>query len=171
MPDADAPFTYPDVGATRATPFPQGYHQFRERKLIGHGRDLFDRAAAHILSFGIHKGVGFLPRTETRIALQGTEITVRISVGPFGVDAPCRVVYVIDEPNRAGFAYGTLPGHPEIGEELFAVEYEPDSGAVYGVIAAFSRPGAWYVRAAGPIARAAQRLAARWYLSTLPTGS
>ena len=27
--------------------------------------------------------------------------------------APCRVVYVIDEPDVRGFAYGTLPGHPE----------------------------------------------------------
>ena len=28
--------------------------------------------------------------------------------GPFRVKAPARVVYVIDEPNRKGFAYGTL---------------------------------------------------------------
>jgi uncharacterized protein (UPF0548 family) len=36
-------------------------------------------------------------------------------------DVPCRVVYVVDEPRRAGFAYGTLPGHPEIGGERVGV--------------------------------------------------
>ena len=39
---------------------------------------------------------------------------------------PARVVYVIDEPLRKGFAYGTLPGHPETGEEAFIVEYRDD---------------------------------------------
>jgi hypothetical protein len=29
------------------------------------------------------------------------------------IDAVCRVVAVIDEPDRFGFAYGTLPDHPE----------------------------------------------------------
>ena len=35
---------------------------------------------------------------------------------------PARVVYVVDEPARRGFAYGTLHGHPESGEEAFLVE-------------------------------------------------
>ena len=44
----------------------------------------------------------------------GSEVIVHL--GP--VRAPCRVVYVVDEPDRRGFAYGTLPGHPEIDGEL-----------------------------------------------------
>ena len=52
---------------------------------------------------------------------------------------PARVVYVIDEPDRKGFAYGTLPGHPERGEESFIVEYRDDD-SVWLVIRAFSRP-------------------------------
>jgi uncharacterized protein (UPF0548 family) len=35
--------------------------------------------------------------------------------------APCRVIYTITEPRRKGFAYGTLPGHPESGEEAFTI--------------------------------------------------
>lgn len=52
---------------------------------------------------------------------------------------PARVVYVIDEPDRKGFAYGTLPGHPERGEEAFVVERRADD-SVWLVIRAFSRP-------------------------------
>jgi uncharacterized protein (UPF0548 family) len=44
----------------------------------------------------------------------GTDVLAHL--GPIRV--PCRVVYVLDEPERRGFAYGTLPGHPESGEEL-----------------------------------------------------
>jgi uncharacterized protein (UPF0548 family) len=52
---------------------------------------------------------------------------------------PARVVYVVDEPDRKGFAYGTLPGHPERGEEAFIVERRSDE-SVWLVIRAFSRP-------------------------------
>ena len=53
----------------------------------------------------------------------------------------CRIVYVIDEPNTFGFAYGTLTEHVEIGEERFKVEFDPDSGEIWYDIFAFSRPG------------------------------
>ena len=68
----------------------------------------------------------------------------------------CRVVSVVDEPNRFGFAYGTLPGHAECGEELFLVEKTED-GAVRYIIKAFSRPRIWMARLGYPIARAQQR--------------
>ncbi|MDO3646050.1 DUF1990 family protein [Nocardia mangyaensis] len=168
MPERSAPFTYPEVGATRTT-MPAGYHRFRRRRRIGHGRDLFDRAAAHIREFGMQKGVDIFDRADTEIAEPGTELTVRLGLGPLVITAPCRVVYVLADPNRSGFAYGTLPGHPEIGEELFAVEYDPADDTVYGLVTAFSRPGTWYVRLGGPAVRMIQRWFAIRYLRTLPT--
>ncbi len=78
--------------------------------------------------------------------------------------APCRVVYVIDEPDIRGFAYGTLPGHPESGEERFAVRYDPNTSAVYAEVAAFSRPGTWWSKAGGPFVVMAQRVIANRYL-------
>ncbi|MFE3541345.1 DUF1990 family protein [Nocardia sp. NPDC059177] len=170
MPEKSAPLTYPDVGATRAT-LPAGYHRFRHHRPIGHGRDLFERAATHILDFGMQKGVGIFRHADTATAVPDTDLTVFLGVGPLGITAPCRVVYVLDEPDRRGFAYGTLPGHPEIGEELFAVEYDPADDTVYGLVTAFSRPGAWYVRLGGPIVRLIQRWFADRYLRTLPTGT
>ena len=59
--------------------------------------------------------------------------------GPASLRIPVRVVYLIDEPTRRGFAYGTLPGHPESGEEAFIVEQREDE-SVWLTIRAFSRP-------------------------------
>ncbi|MFI8973254.1 DUF1990 family protein [Nocardia asteroides] len=169
MSEKPAPFTYPDVGATRAG-FPAGYQRLRHTRSLGHGRALFEQAAAHIFAFGMQKGVGIFAHADTDTAEAGTELTIRLGVGPLGIVAPCRVVYVLHEPNRRGFAYGTLPGHPAIGEELFAVEYDPTDDSVRGLVTAFSRPGTWYTRVGGPVARGFQRWFAHRYLSTLPTG-
>ena len=80
------------------------------------------------------------------------------------LEAPCRVVYVVDEPDVRGFAYGTLPGHPECGEERFAVRYDPNTSAVFAEVTAFSRPATWWVKVGGPFVRAAQRIMAKRYL-------
>ncbi|MEV6136906.1 DUF1990 domain-containing protein [Nocardia sp. NPDC051990] len=163
----DPPFTYTEVGATKGVP-PAGYHRFRLRRRIGYGRALFERAGAEILAYRMQKGTRIFRDADTPTAEPGTRLTMRLGVGPIGITAPCRVVYILDEPDRRGFAYGTLPGHPEIGEELFAVEYDPTDDTVYGLVTAFSRPGAWYVRLGGPAVRAIQRIIAGKYIDTLP---
>jgi uncharacterized protein (UPF0548 family) len=71
-----------------------------------------------------------------------------------------RIVYVIDEPRRFGFAYGTLPGHAESGEERFVVEHLEDDSVWYDV-RAFSRPRYWPARIAYPVTRMLQKLFAR----------
>ena len=71
----------------------------------------------------------------------------------------CRIVYVIDERapiRRFGFAYGTLPGHVESGEERFMIEWLADDTVWYD-LRAFSRPRFWLVRLAAPLARGLQR--------------
>lgn len=166
----DPPFTYAEIGATKEV-LPAGYHRFRLRRRIGSGRALFVRTGAEILAYRMQKGTGIFREADTPTAEPGTRLTVRLGVGPVGITAPCRVVYVLDEPDRRGFAYGTLPGHPEIGEELFAVEYDSTDESVYGLVTAFSRPGAWYVRLGGPVVRAIQRIIAGKYIDTLPTSA
>jgi uncharacterized protein (UPF0548 family) len=49
------------------------------------------------------------------------------------------VVYTVEEADRREFAYGTLPGHPEQGEEAFMVMIR-STGDVRIRIRAFSRP-------------------------------
>jgi uncharacterized protein (UPF0548 family) len=65
----------------------------------------------------------------------------------------CRVVYVVDEPARFGFAYGTLRGHLLHGEERFLVEHNLADDTVCFDILAFSRPARLLARLGYPIVR------------------
>jgi hypothetical protein len=80
----------------------------------------------------------------------------------FHQKAPVRVIYVIDEPHRKGFAYGTLPGHPESGEEAWVLHYAED-GSIWLTIRAFSRPSAFKWWLVYPVLRIAQRMYTRRY--------
>lgn len=75
---------------------------------------------------------------------------------------PCQVVYSRVGPDAAGFAYGTLPGHPESGEEFFLLERFGDE--VRFTVRAFSRPGSWLPRVAGPVGRRLQHIMTTRYL-------
>ncbi|MCU1414308.1 MAG: hypothetical protein JWN80_1648 [Microbacteriaceae bacterium] len=103
-------------------------------------------------------GVAFVAPGDT--ALLG------VPFGPFRVKAPARVVYVIDEPNRKGFAYGTLRGHPEDGEESFVVDRTED-GSVWLEIRAFSRPASRFWWVVYPVLRVSQAFYTRRYFATL----
>jgi uncharacterized protein (UPF0548 family) len=76
------------------------------------------------------------------------------------------VVYVVDEPERFGFAYGTLPGHPEDGEEAFLVEREGTSSVRF-IIRVFSRPADPLVKLVAPAARIVQTRMTTKYLRAL----
>ena len=73
---------------------------------------------------------------------------------------------MVDEPRRRGFAYGTLPDHPEVGEEAFIVSRDEDD-SVFLDITAFSRPGSLLVRISGPGGRAVQSIATKRYVRAL----
>ena len=72
---------------------------------------------------------------------------------------PCRVVFceLSGDSNRAAFAYGTLRGHAERGEERFAVRFDPASNEVLYSIAAFSRPASLFSKLGYPFARSLQK--------------
>ena len=70
------------------------------------------------------------------------------------------------EPDRVGFAYGTLPGHPERGEELFAVSLGDDDH-VRLEVRAFSRPATWWVRLGAPVGRRVQDRITDRYVAAL----
>ncbi len=154
--------TYSEVGAT-ATRCPPGYHHLRTASVIGRGRARFEEAAREGMRFGMLRGAGLRVQATTETAEVGTDVLVQL--GP--VTAPCRVVYVVDEPNRRGFAYGTLPGHAESGEELFLVRYDPATEEVTAEVAAFSRHATWWSRLGAPVTSLMQRLIAQRYLRAL----
>jgi len=56
---------------------------------------------------------------------------------------PCRIIYVLEENGEVekfGFAFGTLPGHSEEGEERFTVEWRHADDSVWYELLAFARP-------------------------------
>ncbi|UVO10886.1 DUF1990 domain-containing protein [Mycobacterium sp. SVM_VP21] len=157
----DLPLTYAEVGAT-ATTLPAGYHHLELSAPIGRGRQRFEQAGDAVLRWGMHRGAGVGVRVEadSDVAEVDTVALVRLGL----MSAPCRVVYVVNEPDRRGFAYGTLSGHPESGEELFSVRYDPTDETVYAQVRAFSRPATWWTKVGGPVARLTQRVIAKRYL-------
>ena len=96
----------------------------------------------------------------TEVAEVGALVLGRL--GP--IPAPCRVVYVLDAPTARGFAYGTLPGHAECGEERFAVRYDRASGSVYAEVVAFSRHATWWSRLGAPVTAFVQRVVTKRYV-------
>lgn len=169
LPSADpdtytgTPFTYSEVGGTAREVMPAGYHHVDVEEPIGTGVDLFERAAAKILAWDMHRGAGLTVRATSPRAVVDAVVVLRL--GP--VRIPCRVVDLIDEPHRRGFAYGTLPGHPESGEESFSVRRDVETDTVYAVIRAFSRPGNRLVALGGPLNRTTQRIATGRYVAAL----
>lgn len=170
--DRAAEPTYPEVGATRAlalgerTEPPAGYHYLSRTARAGHGDAAFSRAREVVLGWGMqHRAGAALYPPEVRPE-RGRTALVITRIGPVSIAAPCRVVWRLDDERRAGFGYGTLPGHPECGEEAFLVARD-ESDDVWVSVLAFSRPGTWYTRLAGPLNRLLQRGITARYLSAI----
>jgi uncharacterized protein (UPF0548 family) len=159
---AALPLTYAEVGAT-AGPLPAGYHHVQKSAVIGRGRRRFEEAAEEGMRWGMLRGAGLRVEATSEVATVGSEVMVHM--GP--VRAPCRVVYVVDEPDRRGFAYGTLPGHAESGEERFVVRYDPATDEVYAEVTAFSRHATWWSRLSSPVTSVIQRVVTARYLRAL----
>ena len=68
--------------------------------------------------------------------------------------------------DERGFAYGTLPGHPESGEEAFLVRLEPGGDVVF-TLRVFARLASPLARLGGPVSTVVQRLATERYLTVV----
>jgi uncharacterized protein (UPF0548 family) len=114
-----------------------------------------------VMTWGVKRRAGFrVERAHEGEASPG-ELVV-LHAGP--VSEPVEVVYVIDEPGRRGFAYGTMLGHPLVGEELFVVERRGTE--TWLRIRSFSNvAGGW--RLISPLVRIAQRITHSRYLRAL----
>jgi uncharacterized protein (UPF0548 family) len=154
--------TYRNVGATRHGPLPAGYNHLHRTTRIGQGRAVFEAAGTAVTTWRMHRGSGVRLRASAGHAEPGTRVEVSVGVGPLRIGAPCEVIWTVYEKDRTGFAYGTLAGHPETGEESFVVDLH-DDGSVWFTVLAFSRPAAWYSRLGGPVVPVLQH----WYARRL----
>ena len=151
-------FSYPEVGATKGDP-PVGYTVDHNRTKLGEGAEIFDRAVAAIKDWS-QFDLGWV-----RIVPPGTELKVGAIAailpkhfGFWSLNA-CRVIYLIEDvtpSRRFGFAYGTLEGHVERGEERFLIEWHTQDNSVWYDILAFSQPAKMFVKLGRPLARMLQ---------------
>lgn len=162
---SSAELTYDHVGATRGA-LPPGYHHVRRSRVIGSGSDSFAAAASALMAWQVHLRSGLRVTASAAVAEPGAVVLLGAGAGALQLRAPCRVVYTLAEARRRGFAYGTLTGHPERGEEAFVVEQQEDGSVVF-TITAFSRPAAAAARAAGPLGGLIQRYITWRYLNAL----
>jgi uncharacterized protein (UPF0548 family) len=112
----------------------------------------YRRAADAILGYRIFPDsviAGVLRRAPVHV---GDTVGIRYrGLGLVHLFFAARVVAVFDGPDagvggwRAGFTYHTLRGHPELGEETFAVT-RTATGEVEVSLTAWSRPGTWLAR-------------------------
>jgi uncharacterized protein (UPF0548 family) len=159
----DLPFSYPEVGATRAVP-PPGYTVDHNRIQLGAGAAAFERAAEALRRWAMFD-IGWvrLCWPETSLAV-GATFGVAIRHFGFWSLNSARIVYLLDEDDsvrRYGFAYGTLPGHAERGEERFMVEWRREDDSVWYDLLAYSRPNHPLTWAGYPLTRMLQRRFAR----------
>jgi uncharacterized protein (UPF0548 family) len=152
-------FTYAGVGSTATSP-PAGYTVDHTRAKLGDGDQVFERGAAALARWD-HFRLGWV-ETWPQQPLICPGAVVAVVARPFGLWwlNACRIVYVVDQPGplrRFGFAYGTLPGHVESGEERFVVEWDQATGEVWYDILAFSRPRHPLARLANSCTRRIQK--------------
>ena len=125
----------------------------------------FARAVDALSLWRVHEHSGLIVRSDGPMAV-GTNVAMNARLPVAGyIDVTCRVVAVVDEPDRFGFAYGTLSVHPEQGEESFVVTRDGD--ALRFDVSAISRPANVLARLAGPIADRLQDSAAQRYLRAM----
>jgi uncharacterized protein (UPF0548 family) len=156
---AKLPFTYEPVGATAESP-PAGYVVDRTRIKLGEGEGVF-RSAIAALRRWEQFDLGWVEAWPSHTMIQKGEVVAVMgrAIGVWWLNA-CRVVYVVDEMgpvSRFGFAYGTLPGHVESGEERFLIEWDQSDNAVCYDILAFSRPHQLSARLGYPVVRRLQK--------------
>jgi uncharacterized protein (UPF0548 family) len=151
----DSDFSYSPLEITRGTST-SGYTVDHNRVLLGSGVETFSKAVTAVKQW---KMFDFdwvhLCWDHTPVEPGATVAVVVEHLGFWSMNA-CRIVYVIDEQWRYGFAYGTLAEHAERGEERFMVEWNRDDDTVWYDLFAVSKPGL-IARFAYPYVRSLQK--------------
>ena len=152
-------FSYSAVGATATTP-PAGYAVDRTRIKLGEGEAVFHSAKTALQRWEQFR-LGWVEAWSPDTPIKTGEVVAVMgrAIGLWWLNS-ARIVYVVDESgpiSKFGFAYGTLPGHVESGEERFLIEWNRADASVWYDILAFSRPNHFLTWLGFPVVRRTQR--------------
>jgi uncharacterized protein (UPF0548 family) len=162
---AERNFSYTPVGCTQDSATRErlrGWSVDHHRVVLGTGAEAFRRAKAAITAWRM-----FPPEItavfDRNVPCAGLNVAVLFDAKPLPLCLlmPARIVYAAEDSitwdgqriDRFGFAYGTLPDHPERGEERFLVEWNRDDDRVHYDLLAVSQARHWLARLAYPYTR------------------
>lgn len=146
---------------------PPGFRRFETTVRIGTGEPAWAAAVATVEGWQVKTRSGFVVSGPPGPVAAGRRYWVRMRLGPVAVAEPVEVAAVVRTADRAGFAYGTLDGHPVAGEEAFLVHRDP-AGLVFFTLRSLTRPaptGLWSVLF--PVLLLAQRYYRHRYVRTM----
>lgn len=152
---------YPEHGSTKFDVSPKNYTSDHNKISLGFGSETFDIAKAALTKWKMFdlSWVDLYSDETPIIAGKNVAVVIR-HLGFYSINN-ARIIYVIDEPQRFGFAYGTLDEHSEIGEERFMVELDDINKEVIYSLYALSRPGHILAKLGYPYVRNLQKQFAR----------
>lgn len=159
MPDVLSPDAVAGLRVAPLIPAPGDARRFSRSRVLRTG---FSAAAEDLMSWRVHERAGLRVSVSSPRVRIDDVVVLTLGRWPLLVKAPCRVVEVVDDPDRIGFAYGTLPGHPEAGLERFLVERRGTD--VVFTVEATSRPAGRLARLGGPLTRRVQDAITSRYL-------
>ncbi|HEU4769560.1 MAG TPA: DUF1990 domain-containing protein [Pyrinomonadaceae bacterium] len=137
-----------------------GYTVDHNRVQLGSGAEAFSAAIKAIQQWKMFD-LGWVHLFSDQTPIEsGATVAIVINHLRFWSINACRIVYVIEENDRYGFAYGTLAEHAERGEERFMVEHNREDDSVWYDIFAASKPGPM-AKLAYPFTRTLQKRFAR----------
>ena len=176
VPLGDRALSYGPAGVTaprdEVWSAPSGRRAYERSVRGGRGDESWTQARAALLCWAVKTRSGFAvePASGSDPAVrEGADYWLVAAVGPLRIREPARVVAVVDGPDRCGFAYGTLEGHPVSGEEAFVL-HRGDDGVVRLTLRSVTAPGSGRWRLAFPAVLVAQRWYRRRYARALAEG-
>lgn len=108
--------------------WPLDGHKYRRSEVtafVGSGDAVWQRVAHEVLLWKVKTASGFVVDSPGPVS-PGDRVVVTARLFGLTVVEPVEVVDVVQEPERTGFSYRTLPGHPVDGEEAFIVHRRGD---------------------------------------------
>lgn len=160
-----AGLSYAPAGMTEVSKVPPGMQAMNDSVLLGYGPACFARSRAALMAWQTHR-LKWLSLQADGPPRVGQTVLLEAFFGPLTWVFGCRVVAVTDSPAVYAYTYGTLPGHPECGEERFRVDFHADQRVTFS-LRAYSRPAGPLMRVAQPLATLAQRAGSKAYLRNM----
>ena len=141
------------------------YRRSEHSANLGRGTAIWERATAEVLRWRVKTASGFTVDPAEPVSA-GDRLDIRVHLLGRVVVEPVEVISVVRDPERVGFAYRTMPGHPVEGEEAFIVHrHDERVGLTVRSLTRAAPQQPW--RALYPLLLIAQRIVRRRYLRAL----